>query len=64
MRDPFTVTLYGPEDLLVMQRELTGTRSISVALDISRKVLLHYKEQGHKAAMVKLQGRGVHYSLH
>ncbi|WP_156176801.1 hypothetical protein [Kiloniella spongiae] len=63
MTDPFTVTLYGPEGLLVLTRELPWIRSISVALDVSHKLLLQYREQGHETGMVQLQGQGVSYNL-
>ncbi|WP_417454113.1 hypothetical protein [Kiloniella sp.] len=63
MTESFKVTLYGPEGVLVLSRELPWIRSISVALDVSQKLLLQYREQGYKSGMVKLQGQGVDHCL-
>ncbi|WP_417429829.1 hypothetical protein [Kiloniella sp.] len=63
MTESFKVTLYGPEGVLVLSRELPWIRSISVALDVSQKLLLQYREQGHESGMVQLQGQGVDHSL-
>ncbi|WP_085900633.1 hypothetical protein [Kiloniella majae] len=63
MTKPFIVTLYGPEGMLVLTRELPWVKSISVALDVSQKLLLQYREQGHQSGMVQLEGQGVSYNL-
>ncbi len=60
----FTVTLYAPGRLKVLTRELFGTRSLSDALAISRNILLQYREQGHAAGMVELQGKGEIHCVH
>ncbi len=63
MTKTFVVTLYGPESIQVLTRELPWVKSISVALDVSQKLLLQYREQGHQSGTVQLEGHGVCYRL-
>ncbi|WP_421780877.1 hypothetical protein [Kiloniella litopenaei] len=63
MTKPFKMTLYGPDGVLVLSRELPWIKSISIALDVSQKLLLQYREQGHKSGMVELKAQGVSHCL-